>query len=330
MTELLNNITEWYKLNIADRGLSVYVNIGLFVLLFLGIYLILRSSQTAKIVDTLKEKRWKEKTTIIKGGHKRFVQDYMGTAKPFMKLDEIYKYSRIYANSKFFKTSISFFRFTVLLATALGIVSFVFLGLVEGLVVFVMVCVILYGYLEILRLKNNREVSNEMYLFVNLLSNYSTGNTEIMATFMAIYPSMGKCLGGCLTECVGQCSNSGTVEALENLGRKIENRKFREVLKSLVIAQKYSGGFTDAVNQMRRDINDHLISAKQVKSLVVTNLASMLVCFGGILLMIGVMGNVLDENSFLVLITTTIGRICLAVMVFGILWFTKKMLEVEA
>lgn len=332
MQEILNNITEWYQINLGDK--TVFVKIGLFFFAFLGLFLLLRSSQTKQKLETLKAKRKAEKSNTMKGGHNRFVQDKLGTAKPFMIMDEIYKYSRIYATSKI-KTSIGYFRITAILATAIavvtvGVVGLDVSGIGYGIFAFVMIWIIMYGYLELLRLKNNREISNEMYLFVNMLSNYSTGNTEIMATFMAIQGHMKKCLRGCLIECVAQCQDKGTVEALENLGRKIENKKFREVLKSLIIAQKYSGGFTDAVNQLRRDINEHLTSAKQVKSLVMTNMASMLVCFGGILLMIGVMGSILEENSFLVLLTTMIGRICAGVMLFGILWFTKRMLEVEA
>ena len=328
MKEIFNNISEWYNTTIMQNNLDIYVKAGFFVLLFLSIFFFLRSSQTKALLDSFRRKRKKEATGIVKGEHKRFIQDYFGGKIPQI-LDETYKYSRIYVTSRI-KTSMNFFRITMLLAFGLGFTTVYTVGFIAGLIVFILTIILMYSYLEILRIKNNKQVANDMLLFINLLSNYSTGNTEIMSTFMMIAPKMHKCLRGCLIECVAQGQNIGKVEALENLGRKIENRKFREILKALVIAQKYSGGFTGAVNQLRRDMNEHLSSQKQIKSLVATNLISMGVCVTALLAAIYMVGNVIGENSLYIMVTTTIGRICLTVMTISVLWFTKKMLEVEA
>lgn len=329
MTELLNNLTEWYQSNLGSKGLTIYVKIGFFILLFLGLFLIIRAGQKKGVLENVKRRRKTEKTNIVKGEHRRFVRDYFGNGFIPQALDDIYKYSRIYATSKI-KTSIGYFRLTCILSVGIAIAMLFSFGLTSALASFLGVAVLMYLYLELVRIKNNREVASDMILFINLLSNYSTGNTEIMGTFLIVAPKMKKTLRMCLIECAAQGSNSGTVEALENLGRKIENKKFREVLKALVIAQKYSGGFTEAINQLRRDMNEHMVSQRQIKALVATNLASMGVCVGALLLAIVMVGNVIGENSLGLMFTTTVGRICATVMGVAILWFTKKMLEVEA
>lgn len=268
-----------------------------------------------------------KKEDYVKQVQNRYVADRMDN-KVARYLDDAYKYSRIYQKDPT-RTSWDYFRNTVLM----GAIAFVILGLLTtilfGSFAFCFVIVLRYGYLSILRFKNNKEVESEAVLFLNMLGNYSTGNSEIISIFAAIAHRFKPVLQSCLMECVAESQGTeGTIKALDNLGRKVESRKFKEILKSLEISQRFSGGFGQTVMSLRRDTQGFLAEKKKLNELIKQNLITLAVVVGAMLLMVGILGKMLNENIW-IRFTEPVGIFCLVGLVLVCIWFAAQLIKVN-
>lgn len=296
------------------------------VLLILSLVLIVIPSVRQKVIE-LEGLKTIKREDFVKQVRNRYVSDKFDNAIA-RYLDDAYKYSRVYQKDPT-RTSFDFFRNTILM----GVIAFIIFGLLTtimfGALTFFIVIVIRYGYLSILRFKNNREVESEVVLFLNMLGNYSTGNSEIISIFAAIAHKFKPVLQTCLMECVAESQGTeGTIKALDNLGRKIESRKFKEVLKSLEISQRFSGGFGQTVNSLRRDAQGFLAEKKKLNELIKQNLITLCVVVGAILIMIYVLGQMLNENVWMYF-TEPIGIGCIIVLVLVCLWFASQLIKIN-
>ncbi len=221
--------------------------------------------------------------THIRG--KRYVQDFV-PLKFTRMLDETYKYSRIYKTplGKWFTTSMALFTATSLVSVVTGIVTvvifkdFSFLYLIPA--IFGTVYLILY----IMRVSNGHKVTEQLVVFLNLLGNFSTTNTEVISVFAQTAKHVSEPLSSCLFECVAEASGDISPErALINLSNKIEPMKFKEIIKSIIIAQRYSDSFSQTVNGAREALNGHIRQIKDKRAVVMTNLFALLACFVGLI-----------------------------------------------
>ena len=166
-------------------------------------------------------------------------------------------------------------------------------------------------------------------MFLNLLANYSTGNTEIISTFASIAYKFKPVLQSCLMECVQESQGSeGTIHALENLGKKIECRKFKEILKSLEISQRYSGGFATAVQALRRDTQGYIAEKKKLNELIKQNMMTLLIVVIAMIIMIGILGTTLGEDIWSKF-TEPVGIVILGVFVAVLIWFASEIIKVN-
>ena len=306
----------------------------MFVIILLSSCLFVFGLLRSPVLNSQIEKaKQKSDDNYAKQKHNRYVADYINCSVTRW-FDETYKYSRFYKTKSGQKIKTSAMYFLTSFFTSF-IIALLYLLLFkkpfQALVIAGGIFSASYIYLFIMRIRNRSSVSDDLVNFLNLLGNYSTGNTELTSVFMQIAPKVNEPLSSCLIECVAETQNmERKIEyALENLSNKIEHKKFREIIKSLYIAQKYSSNFNDTVNHNRRVIGEFTRMKKEQQSLVKQNTISMITC---VIILIGilfVLGMMLGINIFQTMINSVIGIVVIVVGIICMLYFFKKLVEVS-
>lgn len=300
----------------------------IFIALVTGVFLLLlglmREEKVTKHTDKIKKVF---QSSPIKEG-KRYIYDYF----PYewaKKMDDTFKYSRFFTKSKKLSTSISYFLFSNIMsftvAIAVGILAHRFRFIV---LIYVLGMVLFYGYLFSIRKRNQKSVNNDTILFLNLLGNYSTGNTEATSVFMQIAPKMNEPLRSCLVECVAE-SQDNSARALQNLQNKIESKKFNEIIKSIAISQQYSGSFQAVVVQNRATIQSFIKAQKERRELAMQNTINMSVCSVALVMILVLLSSLVEQNVVMLLFTTTLGNIVLLIALACLIYFIIKVVEVS-
>lgn len=319
----MDKFIEWVS---SIPNIKLYATIGTVVLLAIGLIAIFFPSVKEALIryGKVKDKQDKDFKRQTKN---RYVEDHIRNrlGKWF---DEVFKYSRVYIKGKV-KTSWQYFIRTFLISVALFLFLAILVEVSAGAIAFFAVWFVRYAYLELLRMKNNREIESEIVLFLNLLSNYSTGNSEIISVFAAIAPKLKPVLRSCLLECVSESQGSqGTVSALANLGRKVESRKFKEVLKSLEISQKYSGGFSQTTASLKSDSQAYQGEKQKLNDLIRENMVTFGLITITVLVIIAVVGSTLEEDIW-ECFSEPLG-IGVIVVFFGVCgWFLKQLIKIN-
>lgn len=325
--EYIRQFTDYISnLYTSVPNLRAYIVIGVAFVLVIGIFCVFFPSirEAVKRYDAVLVKR---DIDFKKAKHTRYVSDHFSNR--FARwLDDVYKYSRVYTKGKS-KTSWQYFQRTLYLGFFSGILLGLFVNIPFGSLVMLSFWLVRYGYLIVLRMKNNKEVESEMVLFLNMLNNYSNGNTEIISVFASIAPRFKPILRDCLIECVQEAQGTSSWEALSNLGRKIESRKFNEVIKSLEISQRFSGGFCQTVQALRQDSQAYVNEKKKLTELVKENLITLGVIVMALLLIISVMGGMLDDQNIWIHFTEPLGIAMLGLFVGVVGWFLAQLVKIN-
>lgn len=307
--------------------------IVVFSILVLGLFLISLAFVKRNKEHYLQfiDERKKAYTTRKKS---RYCKDIFGTNAFSIALDENYKYSRFYTFKTWevLKTSVGYYASTVVLSFILMILSFF---IFKKPVVSMLICIATafggFMFLYILRFMNNKSVENDLTPFLNMLGNYSTGNSEVMSIFLQIAPKVGNPLRDCLFECVNESQNieTGSIKALMNLENKIESDNFKEIIENIIVSIRYSSGFSAMCTNERKVLNISLAGKKKLQECVIENSITMVLCVGLMLVMFGVLGKLLNMNIFIEITTTVIGNIVLGIVGTCIAIFAVAMLKVN-
>ncbi len=326
--EFIDKITAFVSgLYMDIPGFRMYAFIGIMAVILLGFLLIfIPSVKDASI--RINETQTKRDLDFKKAKKNRYVSDRMNN-KLAVWLDDTFKFSRYYTKGRA-KTSWQFFERTIYFSVFAFAFGALILTIPFASVMFIATWFIRYGYLTLLRMKNNKEVESEMVMFLNMLNNYSTGNTEIISVFGAIAHRFKPILRECLIECVQEAQGTmGTWQALANLGRKIESRKFREVLKSLEVSQKYSGGFYQTVQALRLDSQAYVNEKKKLTGVIKENLITLGVVVVALIAIIGIMGGMLEDGNVWAHFLEPIGIICIVVFMGVMGWFLAQLVSIN-
>lgn len=307
---------------------DVAIKIVLGLVLLIGNCLIFFPlAYSSRFEDIKRRRRARQAKSTVEQSHDRYVADHI-SGKLSARLDDAYKFSRYYATHKTLNTSYRYFRATLIVSAVMLFALFLAFGALFGLAGFALTWVISYGRLEFYRMKNGIEIKSDMITFLDMLGAYSAGNNEIVSIFLLIAKSFKPCLQGCLLECVAESQGEkGALSALDNLGRKIENRKFREILKNIAVSAKYDNDFSETVTQLRQDVTSYLSVQKDIEQTVRNNCTIMLISVASMLFVVAAAGMINGENMFLLAVSTIIGRICIGIFLGTIGFFTVRMME---
>ena len=312
----------------------VYIRYGIPIIICLGFFLIFLSliSYNKKVQKLIKERADRIKADFVLHRQNRYIQDFIpGSLAKWM--DDTYKYSRFYTTKLgvIFNTSFKLFILIVISAFIFAIaIGFLVKEILWGFVSFLLFVTIAYLMLYIYRSYQNLMVTKDVSTFLNLLGNYSTANTEITSVFMQIAPKMHEPLSSALIECVAESENQNQtqIQALQNLSAKIENKKVREIVSSLIITKKYSGSFGDTVAAFRGSVLAYIRRANECRSLSIQNGISLGVVVGMLVASMLILGSLVEQPILQVLFHSTVGIVVTSIAAACILYFIKKIIEV--
>lgn len=313
--ELMDRAGNYLMTHKTIAGTIIFA--GLMIgFMFLIIMLIQKSSK--KLKDS--------KHSYLTHNGKRYTRDYANNK--FTKwMDDTFKYSRIYKTkfgAKFVRTSIRYFVLALSTsALAMAIVAGTTRKLLFSIFIFFAAFSAWYIGIFLIRLTNKKLVTNELMNFLNLLGNYSTTNTEIVSMLTQIAPQVGEPLRDCLLECVAesQDTNKDKTVALQNLANKIEDRKFKEIIKNLEIAQNNEGSYSQIVSANRHSLIEYIHGKKLKAGIARENLISFFVILAAVIGIVFMMGKIIGINVFASLISTVAGIVVLSIASITSLYF---------
>ena len=253
------------------------------------------------------------------------MQDYVN-CKLTRWMDETYKYSRVFKTKlgKYIKTSAGYCLFTILIGTFVMITcAFITHNILLSMALFAFVNTFSYITLFLIRLQKKSSVTNDLMNFLNLLGNYSTANTEIFSTFRQIAPQLNEPLASCLYESIAEAQDNdrSKKDALRNLGNKIEDEKFKEIIKNLEIAQNNAGSYAQIVEINRHSLIEYTHGKKLKSGIAKDNILSFIIILVAMFAILMIMGNILELNVLHLLFTTTTGIIVSVIAIAISLYF---------
>lgn len=335
----MKSISEYKELiqNYIEEGIRIarendvlsykkYIVIGILIMSFLAVLMIVVGFKKTAI-RRFKENLAESNKKIITRTSSRYVDDYISS--PLSKhLDSIFKYSRFYVGKKFLTTSARYWGTSVIVSVLITLLGVIISKNTICFYLGVISLAVFYFVIYAKKYKNNVSIDKDLLKFINLIGNYSTGNTEVSSLFMQIAPKMHSPLRECLVECVAEQQNDliDKNRAIRNLSAKIENAKVKEVLKNLELSQNYVSNFGIVAEQSRSSAFEYSKGRSQLKQMILENLIVLVICVGAIALILAGAGSVLGTNVFLQLITTGIGKVVIGIALFSLATFVFLLL----
>ncbi len=318
ITSLINSIYEF----VLEYQMVFKIIVPIFLLL--GFVLMIVPTMIIN-TEVVSQRMRESKNAYLTHFSKRYTQDFVD-CKLTIWMDETYKYSRLYTTplGKIIRTSVRFFLFDLLISFTFAILTALILRTaITSLLVFVISFTLLYLFLYALRMKQKAAVSLELMNFLNLLGNYSTANSEIFSIFEQIAPQVSDPLRTCLYEAIYEVQdiNRDKVVAIKNLSNKIEDKKFKEIMKNIEIALGNAGSYGDIVATNRHSLIEYLHGKKLRSGIAKENLISfgaVLVAFIGVLTMLG---QILEINILATMLSSISGVIVLGIAFIVSIYF---------
>lgn len=321
INEIINTLTETFHFTdeFAYYRIGILAALGLAFLLF-AIYTnknravssAVRNAIEHHIANSLRESHLKKV--------KRRDEDSI-----LYKLEARFRYSGI-RNYFHFMTNGLYILFAIASAILFyAITAVATKNIVSSLIAAFSIIVIFFFVEYFMASKNLQRTDDNLLEFANMLSGFSSNNSELSDIFTRMAPHMEDPIRTAIEEYVYEASAYGTDIALESLCEKIEHPKFKELIKNIKMAYKYSASFKDVVDNNRNVISDYMIAKKQRKSMVTENMASLAVSCIMFFVVITLTGNLFSENVWVLLFTTSFGQIALFIAIVSISFFFLEM-----
>lgn len=240
-----------------------------------------------------------------------------------LRLDKTINYSNIKKYIPFLNSNI--YIFTMVLFASIGlIIGTRFIDVTVGLLI---AAIIVLAYIIILLGMANRsykKVEENVITFMNLIENYAKTNNDLIAIMGKIYYYLDEPLKTQVQECYLLGQRTGDADmALETLQNSVEHRKFQEIIRNLMICSHYEANYEEVIEDSRKMLMEYL-AGKRARAAMARNARielSMLI--GCCAMVIWMIGDFLEDNIFLVLQETFIGKLILAylIIVLGVVIF---------
>ena len=168
------------------------------------------------------------------------------------KLDGLLQKSRIRSVFRFLTSEILIMA-TIALATVVSIIIYLF----SNSMILSIAAFIFIGFAVILIFKSMANISfnkidKQQLSYTNILKNLSVSNNDIVSIFEKSIPYADEPIKGYVEQFVFECKKGISLEkAFKNLEDKIENGRFKQLLKNLLIASKHDGNYGKVLNESR-------------------------------------------------------------------------------
>lgn len=305
---ILNELHTDFVNTIAITNENIYWKIGIFAFITFAFTILFYYLRKTRIISVTVQNTYNDLTMknvlLNKNGKKLIKKD--GIWDKWLKL---YTYSRIdkifvFLTPELWLAIIIIFGAFVFLFSLIFIKD-LFLNIILGFVA----SGILFFFEMMLSFHNYQNVDKELIQFLNMLGSFSLSAQEVTSVFRRVSKFMQDPLKSVLIECYEEARTSGKPEeALRNMARKIEHPQFKEIIKNLEIAIKYSGDFTIVVKSNRQIIQNYMSAKQEKKSLASESMLNMFIMAIALMASVYFMGILLNMNIFAELFGGLIGR----------------------
>lgn len=219
---------------------------------------------------------------------------------------------------------------TVITALVSAIICMKVLGsIVFSVPVFFTMILLVYLILKELSKITYDKIDDQVLIYINILENLTSTNSDIVEIMEKAIPFMKEPLKGFSKCFTFECKTGTTVEqAFRNFEKKIESKRFRQLLKNLEICSKYEANYKEILKKSRIIMKNYFTEKERRKKEVRQGrIAIVSIVFLGIVLfklVLGINGDLISELK-----NTYIGNIIVAYNLFVLLFAVFKFITLD-
>ena len=183
---------------------------------------------------------------------------------------------------------------------------------IYGLITLSFIIILLVTILLYLNNLNKKRVEEELMNFINLIENYSKTSDDIIHIIGRIFPYINEPIKSAAEECYLEGQRSGNIsQSLDNFAKKINHKRFREIIRSLSICSRYEANYSDVAEDSRKMLMEYLAGKREREAIIRNARIEVLAILGLAGVMVYILGNFIGENTLDLLMMNFIGKMIL-------------------
>lgn len=292
---------------------TLFLFIAIFAVFFFFIsHMIDNKVITTSISDYYERTKINAKDRKAKHEQEMLETGYKDSEPLLRRLDRLIENSGINRKIKFLNADV-FVVLTILIST----VSFIFVSLITGEVIYGLITlsfivILLITILLYLNNLNKKRVEEELMNFINLVENYSKTSDDIIHIIGRIFPYVNEPIRSAAEECYLEGQRSGNIsQSLDNFAKKINHKRFREIIRSLSICSRYEANYSDVAEDSRKMLMEYLAGKREREAIIRNARIEVLAILGLAGVMVYILGNFIGENTLELLMMNFIGKMIL-------------------
>lgn len=250
-------------------GLGQIVLYSLLILLIFSVntftFSYLKEKRIEKKVLEITEKRY---TNRREKSEKIYLEEgYVAKIGFLDKLDILIERSGLRKVIPFATSEI--FIFFMLLVSILGYFvskAFIYDFWIINLGISILILIGFYLFLYITSGKTYEKIDNILLLYINNLENFSGSINDIITLFERVIPYTKEPLKQYTEDFVNEAKSGNIKLAFRNFEKKIENRRFKNIIKNLEISSRHEANYEEVLKEARKTLKGYFGAKEDNKS----------------------------------------------------------------
>ena len=240
------------------------------------------------------------------------------------KLDILIRRSRIKVIFPFI-TSESLTLTSIVLGFLAAVITNLALHLwIIDVTVFLSVIFVIFVILKFLSKVSFDKIDRLQLNYINLLENLSSSNSSISIIFEKSLPYVGEPLKSYAQQFVYECkAGISEVEAFKNFEDKVENIRFKQLLRNLAMASTHDANYGKLFKKSRKIFKNYYVQKEKRKRSVITGVFVLVLTIIAGLISFSA-ASAITGNIFVKFITTTQGNIMLGYFILVFIYTIYK------
>ncbi|MFQ9249267.1 MAG: hypothetical protein ACLR3R_18620 [Clostridium paraputrificum] len=208
----------------------------------------------------------------------------------------------------------------IILTIIIGLLAFILIQSVLNHWIFgflgtMVVGLISYSILYFFSGINYERIEDEITTFVNMLENYSVMYDDILTIMKKSYVHLNNPLREYIEEFCDETESSGDIErAFSNLETKLENPRFKKLIRNINICSKHEANYKEIIKDERRSLRRYQRERNSRKATVSTGRIEIGIIIGCGIVIVGMFTSFVP-NLYSILLTTGVGNLLLLYMI---------------
>ena len=138
-----------------------------------------------------------------------------------------------------------------------------------GLLITMVIILSSYALIYILSGVSYEKTDKAILPFINILENYSGASDDIVSILGRTYPYIDSPLKDYVEEFYNEATTSGDItRAFRNLEAKIENERFKEIIRNIEICSRHEANYQEIIRDTRNTLMDYLEEKQKRKAII--------------------------------------------------------------